>query len=120
MGPGVGDWGNDDLWLDEVEQNPVDNSGVTRADKESRGESDRGAGDLSPFLAPVKQKGQLSPGGQMPSVPLKGVSIRGQSKVEYEESVVAAQSEAQSALNQDKVPRAYRGPVRDYFDDLKR
>ena len=32
----------------------------------------------------------------------------------------AAQSDADSALSQDKVPRAYQGPVKDYFDDLKK
>ena len=36
-----------------------------------------------------------------------------------EESAAAAQSDAQSALSQEKVPRAYQGAVRDYFDDLK-
>jgi hypothetical protein len=55
----------------------------------------------------------------MPSITLKGVSIKGQSKVEYQSAVMAAQSEAQGALNQDQVPRAYQGAVRDYFDDLK-
>jgi len=33
--------------------------------------------------------------------------------------VTAAQSDASNSLNQDKVPRAYRDSVRDYFDDLK-
>jgi hypothetical protein len=56
----------------------------------------------------------------MPSITLKGVSIKGQSKVDYTESVAAAQSDAQSALSQDKVPRAYQSAVKDYFDDLKR
>ena len=56
----------------------------------------------------------------MPSITLKGVSIKGQSKVAYEQSTVAAQQEAQSALSQEKVPRAYQGAVRDYFDDLKK
>lgn len=56
----------------------------------------------------------------MPSITLKGVSIKGQSNVKYEEAVTAAQTEAQSALSQEKVPRAYKGAVRDYFDDLKK
>jgi hypothetical protein len=51
---------------------------------------------------------------------LKGVSIKGQSKVAYEEAAATAQIEAQSALSQDKVPRAYQGAVRDYFDDTKK
>ena len=56
----------------------------------------------------------------MPSITLKGVSIKGQSKVAYEEAAVAAQADAQSALSQEKVPRAYQGAVRDYFDDMKK
>jgi len=51
---------------------------------------------------------------------LKGVSIKGASKVEYEAAAAAAQSDAQSALSQEKVPRAYQGAVRDYFDDIKK
>ena len=56
----------------------------------------------------------------MPSITLKGVSIKGQSTVQFEEAAATAQSEAQSALNQDQVPRAYQNGVRDYFDDLKK
>lgn len=55
----------------------------------------------------------------MPSITMKGVSIKGQSKVEFQEMVAGAQSEAQSALNQDQVPRAYQNAVKNYFDDLK-
>ena len=55
----------------------------------------------------------------MPSITLKGVSIKGQSKIAYTEAVTRAQSEAQSALSQEQVPRAYQGAVKDYFDDLK-
>jgi hypothetical protein len=56
----------------------------------------------------------------MPSITLKGVSIKGQSKVDYEQAATAAQSDAESALSQEKVPRAYQGAVKDYFDDLKK
>ena len=97
-----------------------DNSGVVRPDSDPRGHTDRGEGELSDALKPTKVKGQFSPGGQMPSITLKGVSIKGQSGVAYQEAVAAAQSEAQSALNQDRVPRAYQGAVKDYFDDLKK
>ena len=55
----------------------------------------------------------------MPSITLKDVSIKGTSGVRYEEAAAAAQSDAQSALNQDKVPRAYQGAVKGYFNDLK-
>ena len=76
--------------------------------------------DLNPNLTPDKVKGQMSPGGSMPSITLKGVSIKGTSNVKFEEAATTAQQEAQSALNQDQVPRAYQNAVRDYFDDLKK
>lgn len=75
---------------------------------------------LNEELKPTKVKGQITPGAPMPSITLKGVSIKGASRVQYEEAVTAAQTDAQSALSQEKVPRAYQGIVRDYFDELKR
>ena len=85
-----------------------------------RGVSDRGDGQLADSLVPTKVKGQINPGGPMPSITLKGVSIKGQSRVDYTEMTTSAQSEAQAALSQEQVPRAYQGAVRDYFDDLKK
>jgi len=85
-----------------------------------RGLADRPPEELTAALDPTKVKGQISPGAPMPSITLKGVSIKGTSRVQYEEAATAAQSEAQSALSQDKVPRAYQGAVKDYFDDLKK
>lgn len=71
-------------------------------------------------LTPTKAKGQFSPGAPMPGITLKGVSLKGQSTVQFEAAVAAAQADAQSALNQEKVPRAYQGAVKEYFDDLKK
>src|SRR5437667_1205955 len=119
-GRGVGTWSDDNGWLTYAEMTDRwDNSGVQRPDMAPRGESDRGDGELSDALVPTKVKGKISPGGSMPSITLKGVSIKGQSKVDYTETVTKAQSEAQSALSQEQVPRAYQGAVKDYFDDLK-
>ena len=119
-GSGVGTWAENEGadWNGEVSDR-WDNSGIVRPDTDSRGHTDRGDGGPSDALKPTKVKGQFSPGGQMPSITLKGVSIKGQSKVQYEEAAAAAQSDAQSALSQEKVPRAYQGAVKDYFDDLK-
>jgi hypothetical protein len=119
-GSGVGTWADENAAWDGQMYKGWDNSGVVRDDTDPRGHSDRGEAELSDALRPDKVKGQFSPGGQMPSITLKGVSIKGQSKVGYEEAVTAAQSDAQSALSQEKVPRAYQGAVRDYFDDLKK
>lgn len=119
-GSGVGTWGDDHAQWNGYFNDRWDNSRVVRPDEFSRGHTDRGPGELSDALKPTKVKGQFSPGGQMPSITLKGVSIKGQSKVAYEEAAAAAQSDAQSALSQEKVPRAYQGAVKDYFDDLKK
>ncbi len=119
-GSGVGTWADDDQgdytgeWTGRW-----DNTGMERPDMDPRGITDRDQ-RLSEALKPDKVKGQFSPGGQMPSITLKGVSIKGTSQVQYEEAATAAQADAQSALSQEKVPRAYQGAVKDYFDDLKK
>jgi hypothetical protein len=119
-GSGVGMWADETGWLYYPEYTERwDNSGLERPDVDPRGLTDRGEGELADNLEATKIRGQLNPGGPMPSITLKGVSIKGQSRVGYEEAVNAAQSEAQSALNQDQVPRAYQGAVKSYFDDLK-
>ena len=119
-GGGVGTWGDPNAQWDGQWSDHWDNSGINRPDQDPMGHTDRGEGELSDALRPDKVKGQFQPGGQMPSITLKGVSIKGQSKVAYEEAATAAQSDAQSALSQEKVPRAYQGAVKDYFDDLKK
>ncbi|HLH53144.1 MAG TPA: hypothetical protein VKY92_05960 [Verrucomicrobiae bacterium] len=119
-GRGVGTWADEGGQWDGTSTAGWDNSGVVRPEMLGRGQTDRGDGELSDALQPTKVKGQFSQGGPMPSITLKGVSIKGQSKVDYTEAAAAAQSDAQSALSQEKVPRAYQGAVKDYFDDLKK
>lgn len=118
-GRGVGTWAEESGWLYYPERSERwDNSGINRPDMASRGHTDRGDGRLAENLAPTRVKGQISP-GPMPSISLKGVSIKGTSSVQYQEAVSAAQSDAQSALNQDQIPRSYRNTVKGYFDDLE-
>jgi len=121
-GTGVGAWGQEGgEWVESGDwTGHYDNSSIQRPDMDPRGLTDREQSDLTDRLKPDKVRGQFSPGGQMPSITLKGVSIKGTSHVQYEEAVATAQSDAQSALSQQKVPRAYQGAVRDYFDDLKK
>jgi hypothetical protein len=117
-GRGFGTWANDDGSIDSAEFTGLwDNSGIERADMDARGLTERDTA-LGDNFTPDKVRGQFSPGGQMPAITLKGVSIKGESKVAYEEAVAAAQSQAESALSQEKVPRAYQGNVRNYFDDF--
>jgi hypothetical protein len=116
-GNGVGTWADENgLYPGWTDGNNTEN----RPDMAGKGHTDRGDGQLAQNLNPEKVHGQVSPGGHMPSITLKGMSIKGNSSVSYEEATSAAQSEAQSALNHDQVPRAYQGAVKDYFDDLKK
>lgn len=119
-GKGVGTWADEGNFLDQVENTGLwDNSGFERPDLDPRGLTERES-DLSDALEATRLKGQFNPGSQMPSITLKGVSIKGQSTVAVQEAMTAAQSEAQAALSQEQIPRAYQGAVKDYFDDLKK
>lgn len=118
---GVGTWADEDAGsLGDIPMSEewVDNSLVDRPDQDPRGLTERDP-SLNAALTPTKVKGQFSPGDRMPSITLPGVSIKGTSKIQFEEAATAAQSDANSALSQDKVPRNYQGPVKEYFDDLK-
>lgn len=119
-GRGVGTWADENSTFYPEITERWSNEGIERPDTDGKGLTDRGDPKLADNLAPTKLKGQITPGGSMPSITLKGVSIKGQSSVSYQEEATAAQTAAQSALNQDQVPRAYQGAVRDYFDDLKK
>lgn len=119
-GRGVGTWSDSDAWAMPEEISDLwDNSGINRPDQAGRGNTDRDINQPD-TLVPTKVKGQMTPGGPMPSITLKGVSAKGEAKVKYAEAVAAAQSDAQSALNQEQVPKAYKNSVRDYFDDIKK
>jgi hypothetical protein len=120
-GPGVGTWASESAsWAEPPATQPAwDNSGLRQPDAAPRGLTDRGQTRPTAALAPTQLKGQTAPGSPMPSVSLKGVHLKGQSSVAYEQAALQAQAEAQRALNQDQVPRAYQGAVRSYFDDLK-
>jgi hypothetical protein len=117
-GTGVGTWAEEDAQWDGQWNERWDNTGVTQPDREPRGHTDRGEGELTEALRPTKVSGQFSPGSPMPSITLRDLSIKGQSKVDYQAAAATAQSDAQSALTHDQVPRAYQGAVKDYFDDL--
>lgn len=119
-GKGVGTWSENSAWAmpDKIDD-LWDNSGVSRPDMAGKGTSERDTGRPD-GLTPTKIQGQMQPGGPMPSITLKGVSIKGTSKVDYSEAITTAQDDARAALSEDQVPKAYRGAVRDYFDDLKK
>jgi hypothetical protein len=117
QGGGFGTWHDEDSWMYPEFKDKWENGADNRGQLDAR--STQKDGSLPDNLLATKVKGQMTPGGPMPSITMKGVSIKGQSKVDYKEMVGAAQSDAQGALSQDQVPRAYKGAVKDYFDDLK-
>jgi hypothetical protein len=115
MGIGTDD---DHAWMGAAEKTGSwDNRGVDRPDFDPRSLSDRDL-ELSDALTPTQVQGQISPGRSLPSITLRGLSVRGESRIAYEEAVAIAQTDAQSALSQQRVPRAYERVVRDYFDEL--
>ncbi len=119
-GKGVGTWANSSAWsMPDHIDDLWDNTGVERPDQAGKGHTERDA-SRPDGLVPTKVKGQMQTGAPMPSITLKGVSIKGDSKVAYTEAVTAAQIDAQAALSQDQVPKAYRNSVRDYFDEIKK
>jgi len=48
----------------------------------------------------------------------EGQAMAGEAELEYDQSVEAAQQGAERAVTEDRVPRRYHGPVRDYFNQL--
>ena len=118
-GRGVGTWSDASRMMEETANGFWSNEGLERPDLEGKGQTERGDPAVDGRLIQTKVKGQMQPGAPMPSITIKGLNIKGTSSVEYQEAVTAAQSEAQGALSQEKVPRAYQGTVKDYFDDLK-
>ena len=119
-GRGVGTWGDegDAAWREMPQSDLWDNSGIVRPDREGRGHTDRGDGESTDDLLPTRVKGRFSSESPMPSMTLKGISIKGRSRVEIEETIAAAQTEAQSAQSQQRISRSHRAVVRNYFDDL--
>jgi hypothetical protein len=119
-GRGVGTYAEEETgWAYFAMQEGWQHEGEDTRGGAGKGLTDRGDATLNPNLKPDKVTGQFTPGAPMPSITLKGVSIKGTSKIGMQEAVQAAQTEAQAAINQDQVPRAYQGAVKDYFDDLK-
>ena len=94
-GSGVGTWGNDSYQLtpEDLAQR-WDNSGFSRPDMDTRGNTDRGDGKVPDDMVSSRIKGKINPKGSMPSISLRGVSIKGSSKVQFMEAVTAAQSDA--------------------------
>jgi DNA repair ATPase RecN len=122
-GNGVGTWGEEGgEWQESYgEGTPyVDRSALNDRNQDGRGLSEREQSDLTDRLSPTKVKGQFSPGGPMPSITLERRQHQRHEQGAYEEATATAQADAQSALSQDKVPRAYQGAVKDYFDDFKK
>lgn len=118
-GAGVGTWAdeNGSSYFPETSDR-WDNSGIIRPDMESRGHTNRGEGGDVQGMTPTKVRGNFTPGGPMPSITLRGVNIKGESRVSIQEAIASAQDEAQNALSQQKIPRAYQQTVRSYFDDV--
>jgi len=116
---GFGDWPDENnQQVPEYSEN-WDNTGLSRDGKDPRGVTDRGDPKITGKTTPTKIQGRMGEGGTMPGIQLKGVSIKGQSSVEMEQTTTSAKQEAEDALNKEQIPKSYQGQVKEYFDSLK-
>ncbi len=120
-GAGVGTWAPEDSgdWQLVPQSAGWDNTGLERPDMEGKGHTERADDGDRGDLVSTRVRGRFSGESPMPSITLKGVSIKGKSRVEIQEIIAEAQGDAQSALSQQKISRGHRAAVRSYFDDLK-
>ncbi|MCD8534125.1 MAG: hypothetical protein LR011_04765 [Verrucomicrobia bacterium] len=87
------------------------------SEMDSRGVSERADQFEGDRYTPDQLKGELSPGSSMPSMPLKGVHIKGQSKSSYVEILNEINNSDASSIDQSKIPKAYQDSVKTYFND---
>src|SRR5260370_32194332 len=99
-GAGVGTWADEGLNYLPEQGEAFDNSGIIRPDMDPPGHTDR-PDDLNPDLAPTKVRGQISPGGSMPTITLKCVSVKRTTSLKYQEATPAARREPPAALHHD-------------------
>ena len=69
---------------------------------------------------PTKIKGQARPGRVVGSYFMDGTHVKGEAKVEYQETVTVAAREAADAIDKEEIPRAYKDYVRDYFEEMRK
>ena len=120
-GSGVGTWSDASMQMtEEAITKGWDNSGIKRPEMQPKGITDRKIGDLSSKLKPTRLQGKLQPGAPMPSVMIRGLNFRGESRVKIHQVVQSAQQEAQRALTEERIPRMYKETVRQYFENLQR
>lgn len=82
------------------------------------GKRDRAEGGEFGFKN-TKAKVKTTKGGKVVSQQfVKGQHLKGKSEVEFYDAASAAEIDATDALNRDRIPRAYRKGVRNYFDRL--
>ena len=117
LGGGFGKWsdGSDPLPAEKTELQ--DQSNMFQQDDEARGISDRDDSFEANRFSPDQIKGDISPGSSMPSMPLKGVHIKGQSKATFQEVIDQIQNSEAESVDQTRIPRAYQDAVKSYFDE---
>lgn len=117
LGGGFGTWSDGTDPLPAEKSQLVDQSGMTQQELESRGITEREESFEDERFTSEQIKGDLSPGSAMPSIPLHGLHIKGQSKVSYEEVMTEIQSSEAGTIDQTKIPRHYQESVKSYFDN---
>ena len=73
--------------------------------------------ETSEFKTRVDSK--TKPGPAVASWLFKGKQVRGEASRELSETVQVAKDRAAEAINENRIPRRYEGPVKKYFGNLE-
>lgn len=117
LGGGFGTWSDGSAPLPQQKSQLYDQSGMSQKELEARGITDRGENFESIRFSPDQVKGDLSPGSAMPSIPLHGLHMKGQSKATYQEVIQVINDSEAGSVDQTKIPRFYQESVKSYFDE---
>jgi tetratricopeptide (TPR) repeat protein len=115
-GGGFGTWSDGSDALPDERTELQDQSGMSQAELDAKGLSDRDDRFQNDRFSPDQIRGDLDQGGSMPSMPLKGIHIKGRSNATYQEVMSEIRDSEASTIDQSRVPRAYQQAVKSYFD----
>jgi len=116
-GGGFGTWSDGENDLPQQKSNLVDQSGMSQQTLNERGVTERNQVFNQQNFTKDQLKGDLSPGSSMPSIPLHGLHIKGQSKVTYQEVISEIKASDAGSIDQSKIPRFYQKTVKNYFGE---
>lgn len=105
-----------------------ENDGSTRTPLAARGGSKAGTGSGGPAVGEEQKLAGYQTEASSDMNPREGRVIaswmsegeigKGEAKITYNQAVTEAKQEAEKAVTDDRVPRKYHGPIKEYFDQM--